>query len=398
MNDLPQIGPIQDAVFRLADRLDVVSIETIKAEDCGGRVLSDDLGSDRDSPAIDVSAMDGYAVRIHDVTGDPIAVSGTIPAGSPPQPLPIGKAIRIFTGAPVPPEADCIVRREDTLEHAHQVTIHIPASALQTGQNIRRRGENAPAGSVVLPKGTWITPAAMGAIATFAPSSLQVRKRVRTAVLNTGDELADIGQAVEPWQIRDSNGPLLETWLKQLPWVEFVGRQHVSDTLESAVTAIENQLPNVDAILLTGGVSMGDTDHVPAAIEQLGGAISFHRLPIRPGKPILGASIGGKLLLGLPGNPVSVAVTSRVLGLPLLRKVAGFASIANTSIACNIDNPDDKSLDLIWYRLVTIDDNGRAKLLGSQGSGDLVSLAISHGFVEIPSGMSGQGPWKLTYW
>jgi molybdopterin molybdotransferase len=238
----------------------------------------------------------------------------------------------------------------------------------------------------------------MGAVATFAPVQLTVQRRVRVVVLNTGDELACIGGHVEPWQIRDSNGPLLETWLKQLPWIDFVCRKHVGDKLHSIQSAIAAHLPHADAIVLTGGVSMGDADFVPEAIAKLDGEVVFHRLPIRPGKPVLGAHLDGKLILGLPGNPVSVAVTSRVIGLPLLRKLAGIVPTEASLERCELANADDKTLSLMWYRLVKIGPDSQVRLIDTQSSGDLVSLALSDGFVEIPIGARGIGPWRVQWW
>ncbi len=197
--------------------------------------------------------------------------------------------------------------------------------------------------------------------------------------------------------IRDSNGPMLDAWLRTLPWLRVVARARVRDSLQSLRETIEQYLNGCDAIILTGGVSMGDTDYVPQAIESLGGEIAFHRLPIRPGKPVLGASLAGKLLLGLPGNPVSVAVTSRVLGLPLLSRLVGRCQRPVQPLVV-LGNPDTQQLPLAWYRLVDLDPHGSVRLVASKGSGDLVSLARSAGYVAIPPGQSGAGPWQLTLW
>lgn len=398
MQLLSQIDPVASAIAKLAERLESVSAERCVTERASGRVLSEPLRADRDSPAIDVSAMDGYAFCLTDLRGEPLPLAGIAAAGSPPKSLSVGKAVRIFTGAAVPPEANCVIRREDTIELPDQVRIAVPFESLCAGQHIRRRGENKKAGEVVLACGTVLNAPAMGAVATFAPVQISVRRHVRVVVLNTGDELASIGSPVEPWQIRDSNGPLLESWLRQLPWIEFVCRKHVGDSMDSVQSAIADHLSQADAILLTGGVSMGDTDFVPEAIAKVGGEVAFHRLPIRPGGPVLGASLGGKLLLGLPGNPVSVAVTSRVIGFPLLSKLAGIMPIEESRERCELANADEKTMQLIWYRLVAISPDSQVRLISSQGSGDLVSLSLSDGFVEIPIGAQGSGPWQVRWW
>lgn len=399
-SELPQLDPIATAIAKLAERLAAVPAESIPPSQAAGRILAEPLAADRDSPALDVSAMDGYALRIEDIRraasqkDHRIAVSGTAAAGGPPLSLVAGEAVRIFTGAPVPPEADCVVQREQTTETEDFVTINVLPEA---GQNIRRQGENIRAGSQVLPAGILLEPSRMAAVATFAPPSISVRRRVKVAVLNTGDELVEVGKPTQPWQIHDSNGPTLESWLGRRGWLDVVHRSRVDDNLASVSAAIASAAEMADAVLLTGGVSMGDADYVPDAILGLGGEIAFHRLPIRPGKPVLGASLGGKLLLGLPGNPVSVSVTARVLGLPLLERLAA-AETTSPPQNVSLVNPDDKTLDLIWHRLVKIDATGGVQLVAGRGSGDVVALAASDGIVILPPQASGPGPWPLLRW
>ncbi len=393
----PQLNPVEAAIAKLAEKLAVVSSERVAIDHIHGRILAEDVLADRDSPPLDVSAMDGFAVRIGDLSTSSLPVQATTAAGTAPLSLLAGQAIRIFTGAPVPAEADCVVRREDTVESEQLVEFTVPPSSLLVGQNIRRQGENSRRGTVVLPAGTRMDAATIGAVASFGPREVPVHRKVRVAILNTGDELAEPGSAVADWQIRDSNGPTLAAWLATMPWVEVVARLRIDDSLAAVREALRLRLVDCDAILLTGGVSMGDTDFVPAAIDALGGETVFHRLPIRPGKPILGANLDGKLLLGLPGNPVSVAVTSRVFGTPLLHKLSG-SLITPPRPLVTLAEVDDKRLDLTWYRLVHIDPEGQIRLVSSQGSGDVVSLSHSTGFVEIPLGMGGDGPLRITLW
>ncbi len=398
MNGLPQLQSIEAAIDSLAQLLVSVDSEFIAVGDAAGRVLSEPLILDRDSPPIDVSAMDGYAVRVADVVSAEMPVAGTSCAGSPPMKLPDGSAIRIFTGAPIPIGADCVVKREDTLELDQRVRIELPIDRIKPRQNIRYQGENGNIGGVALVSGTELAAPAMASVATFGRGKLQVRRRLRVAVLNTGDELIPAGEPASAWQIRDSNGPLLEAWLRRTPWIDFQGRWQARDSFDGIRAAVEERLKSVDTLILTGGVSMGDTDFVPKAIDSVGGKIVFHRLPIRPGKPVLGAVLDGKLVVGLPGNPVSVAVTSRVIAAPLLRRQAGIQADCPTSVLTHIANPDDRTLPLVWYRLVSIGLDGQVRLIESRGSGDLISLSQSHGFVELPPGGSGPGPWKLTIW
>lgn len=390
-----------DAILALRSRLADLGDEEIDSACAVGRVLSVGLLADRDSPPLDVSAMDGYGVRLSDVaraidTQDGwLSVAHTIAAGRSPEVPPPGAAVKIFTGAPVPSEVDCVVKREDT-DESDASRVRIPALP-SLGQNIRLQGENSKAGEQVLCAGEVLSNTRVAALATFAGTRLRVRKRVRVAIVNTGDELVSLGQPAQPWQIRDSNGPFLDAWLRRFGWLEVVLRQSVRDDFDTLSSAISQAVQQADAVLLTGGVSMGDADFVPDAIRQLGGEIVFHRLPIRPGKPVLGAAIGGKLILGLPGNPVSVAVTARAIGLPLLESLAGrSADRAIPQVA--LENADSKTLGLVWHRLARVSALGGVELVDGRGSGDVVALASSDGFVVIPPGESGPGPWPWLTW
>lgn len=395
--NLPLLDPVGAAIATLQADLQPVSHERLEPNAVHGRILAERLLADRPSPALDVSAMDGYAIRIADANLRTLPVQTTTVAGGPPGKLEPGMAIRIFTGAALPMGADCVVKREETTEQEDSVTLNRLADTFQLGQNIRRQGENVARGECVLNEGQVLNSSAMAAVASFARSTIAVCRRVRVTILNTGDELAAPGQDVEDWQIRDSNGPVLESWLRKLGWIELLGRLQVADRLEAVQDALKLALETSDAVLLTGGVSMGDTDFVPEAIVKIGGEIRFHRLPIRPGKPILGAATNGKLILGLPGNPVSVAVTSRVFGMPLLGALAGSHVGDEKSPRIEIANPDDKMVDLTWYRLMSVHDN-RVRLLPSLGSGDLVSLARSDGFVAVPPGQASKGALPVCFW
>ncbi len=389
-----------DAIAALRSRLVDLGDEEIDSAHAVGRVLSVGLLADRDSPPLDVSAMDGYGVRFSDVTraidsnDGWLPVAHTIAAGMSPANPPPGAAVKIFTGAPVPSEVDCVVKREDT-DESEASRVRIP-SLPSLGQNIRLQGENSKAGEQVIRAGEVLANTRAAALATFAGTRVRVRKRVRVAIVNTGDELVSLGQPAEPWQIRDSNGPFLDAWIRQFGWLDVILRQSVRDDFDTLSSAISQAVQQADAVLLTGGVSMGDADFVPDAIRQLGGEIVFHRLPIRPGKPVLGASIGGKLILGLPGNPVSVAVTARAIALPLLESLAGKTKAHVPQI--RLENADSKTLGLVWHRLARTNAAGGVELVDGRGSGDVVALAASDGFVVIPPGKSGPGPWPWLTW
>ena len=393
--ELPQVDLVHSATQKLANLLQATPAERVPISDVVGRVLASPLLADRDSPALNVSAMDGYALRSEDLGKLTLPVSETIAAGSTPVDIPDGSAVRIFTGAPTPNNAACVIKREDVAEEPGQITLH--ETNVRARQNIRFQGENTQAGQKLLEAGTLVGASEIAAVASFGTSTVEVFKRPRIAILNTGDELVPAGQPVQPWQIRDSNGPTLHAWLTSLPFVHPALPLHVGDTLAAVEGALRSALDQSDVVLLTGGVSMGDTDYVPDAIRNVGGEICFHKLPIRPGRPVLGAQCGGKLILGLPGNPVSVAVTSRVIGLPLLNHLGGM-STPRVAEKRTIHNADSKTLHLHWFRLVSERVDGNLELTASKGSGDLVSLARSSGFIEVPAGESGPGPWPFRRW
>ncbi len=385
-------------IQELAAFLAPVGIEEVEWQESVGRILAETITAERDSPAADVSAMDGYAVRSRDISHANIPIFCTIAAGYPPSEFPPGTCARIFTGGMVPRQADVVIRCEDVIEEPDSISIRSEYFA-QIGDNIRRQGENATKGSIILGSGITLNQANLNGVLSGGNRVVQVHRRVRIGIINTGDELVDLHQPLEPWQIRDSNGPTLEFFCRQLPWVELLKRERVADSREKILQQLTMLLPKVDAIFLTGGVSMGGTDHVPHAIQEVGAKNVFHRIPIRPGKPILGAATrDGKLILGLPGNPVSVAVTALRFGLPLIRKIAGLKQVQSSSLPVRIRNCDSKTIPLTWYRLATINIDGTVSLIDTHGSGDLISLANSDGVVEIAPGCHGQGPFPWYPW
>lgn len=410
------------AVAELASRLKTVSTELLPLDQCTQRVLAADLCADRDSPACDVSAMDGFALHQADAVPQRVlSIAGISRPGAPSPPMPVpGQALQIFTGAPVPPGADLVVQREWVQENSLtqlQPPTHAPLntnneSAAPTaptitlgdhvynaGINIRRQGENARAGSPILRHGTRLHAGHIAAAANFGATHLSVASRIRVTILVTGDELAALDAQVAPWQLRDSNGPTLFALLANHLWIDPLPPQRVGDSLPKLVETVNAALPQCDALILTGGVSMGDFDFVPAALQQAGVETLFHKLPIRPGKPILGG-LGpqGQLVVGLPGNPVSAAVCGRRFVLPLLAHRAGLTSPHSPQPVMHVSTPNNRPLPLHWFRLVRWNSAGDLEWVPSQGSGDLVSLAASNGFVEIPANATGSGPWPYWSW
>ena len=386
------------AAEAMIEQLEPVTPERVDLPDAAGRALAQPLVADRPSPACDVSAMDGYAVRLSDMSPGRLNVAGEASIGQAPPAMPKGSALRIFTGGPVPEGAEAVIPREQLGEHSD--AIEIPGDLdVRPGQNIRRRGENGQAGETVVESGAAVTPPVAAAAATFGTGRVSVVRRLRIAAIVTGNEVHGLGAEVAPWQLRDSNGPTLEAMFAPLPWVDWQGAARASDERDKLKQTIQQALDGGDALLLTGGVSMGDYDFVPQVLAELGCRTLFHRLPIRPGKPILAAiGPGGQAVFGLPGNPVSVMTTARRIAAPVLRHRAGFAHTAPPAATVELIERDEKTLPLYWWRPVRLIEHGRARLVRTRGSGDLVSTARSDGFVEIPPGATGCGPWPFYRW
>ncbi|MGD9689898.1 MAG: molybdopterin molybdotransferase MoeA [Phycisphaerales bacterium] len=407
--------------------LEAVEDERVSLARAGGRVLAQRVVADRPSPAMDYSAMDGFAVRADDVAGPGaggtrsegrgprLRVLGELRIGREPPALPAepGAALRIVTGAPIPAGADAVIMRERTRavdgggsagDGATEIEIDAAhAREVCAGMNIRRTGENAAIGAVLLEPGMEVTAPVAGVLASVGAGEPRVHRRVRVAILSTGDELVDPTSKVAPtqWQVRDSNAPALGAMLATRAWIEVLPAGRLPDDRAAIVREVGETLARVDALLLTGGVSMGERDFVPGVLAELGVRTLFHKLRQRPGRPVLaGVDRRGVPVLALPGNPVSVLVTARRLALAALRRRAGFAQPDPPPARVLIVNPDEKSIDLWWHRLASLEPGveGRARLVDARGSGDVVGAGRSDGFVEMPPGAKGPGPWAFYAW
>ncbi|MEM1212392.1 MAG: molybdopterin molybdotransferase MoeA [Planctomycetota bacterium] len=414
MSGVPEMMEPVEAVAAMRGRVAAVGgpAERLALAEAVGRVLVSDQYPDRDSPPFDASAMDGYAVRLAEVgglaEGQTLPVSGEVKMGQAPPAMPGGHAVRVFTGGAVPAEADAVLKREDLEESAAAIGLRVPAATFRDGQNIRRRGENASGASPFLRAGSLLTPAGASACAAFGIEEVEVRRKVQVVGLVTGDELVRPGNEPGPYQLRDSNGRTLASAFTALPWCEVVAVRHCGDQRAEIAAAVSLALAEADAVVLTGGVSKGDHDHVPGAVhDAMGGAgeVVYHGLTMRPGKPNFGAvsgdgAGGGRPVFGLPGNPVSVLVGLRLLVTPVLQAVAGLAASAwDEPVAVVLDETDGKQLHLNWYRTVRRTGPGRAALITGKGSGDLVHTAGSDGFVHVPPGVAtGDQPLPFYAW
>ncbi|MCC7409768.1 MAG: molybdopterin molybdotransferase MoeA [Phycisphaeraceae bacterium] len=386
------------ATAALCELVTPVPRQSVACSQAAGLVLAEPILLDRPSPACDVSAMDGYAVHMADLTLQVLPVHGEVEPGVPAEAMRPGAAVRVFTGAMIPAQTQAVIPREEVIELDGAIRLP-PGQEVRTGQHIRRRGENGLAGRVVIEAGRVLASPMLAAVASCGRASIRVHRPLRVGILVTGGEVLDVHATPEPWQLRDGNGPALAGLLTGPVWLAPLPPRHVPDEPAAITQAVTELLEQCDALLLTGGVSAGDHDHVPAVLRELGLRIVFHRLAIRPGKPMLGAvDAVGRPVLALPGNPVSVMVTARRLAMAALRRRAGLARTQPMAEIVEVADDSPAPAKLTWFPLIRFTAPGRACLAAGMGSGDWVSAAASEGFIEVPPSEPARGSRRLYRW
>ena len=311
--------PVADAqarLFALARRL---PIEMVPVGRSVGRWLARDILALRDQPWADLSAMDGYAVRAAEYPG-PWRLAGESAAGAAHLPaLSPGEAVRIFTGAPLPPGADAILMQENATRDGDLLRAN--ADPLPAGRHVRPAASDFARDTVLLRAGTRIGPAQIALAVLAGHGDLPVHARPRVALLSTGNELVPPGAPTPPGFLPSSNAPMLAAMLADVP-CDVIDLGIIADDLDAMVAALE-QAREADIIVSTGGASVGDHDLVRPAFAKAGGTLDFWKIRMRPGKPLMAGRLGGSLFLGLPGNPVSAFVTGTLFLLPLIRHLGG---------------------------------------------------------------------------
>ena len=372
----------------IVDHVRPLASERIGLLEALGACLGRDVRADRDIPPTDRSAMDGFALRSGDINGaaTSLRLVGESTAGGPSRPnVSPGACVRILTGAVVPRGADTVVKVEETTEANGYVTF--PAK-VACGANIRRRGEVAAKGKVVLTRGSVLDPAQVGLCASVGKAMVYVHRRPSVAVLCTGKELKGLADKVRPYQLRNSNGPSLLAALMDAERI--VARQQIIPDDPRILTAKLKAAVNAhDVVILTGGVSVGKYDFVPGAVEQVGATIRFHGVKMKPGGPQLYATLGGnRHIFGLPGNPLSALNGLHEFALPAIRRLSGLPVDACRPI---LHMPLDTAVrakgsrwEYVLTRLVDSPSGSRLRPLRSTGSGDLVAAAQADGVILVP--------------
>jgi molybdopterin molybdotransferase len=363
----------------------VLGVERVALADSVGRVLAQDLVADSPLPAFPSSAVDGYAVRAADA-GKTLRVLGESAAGRPfDRTVGPGTAARILTGGAVPDGADCVVMVEDVTISGDQVTV---PPGLHSGSNFHKVGDDLRAGDRILTAGTQLGAAEIGIAAATGRADLPVRRRPRLALMSTGDELVEVGKTPAPGQIPDSNRWALLAALREAG-AEVYLLGIAPDEPDSLRRLVVDALKNADALVTSGGVSVGTHDLVKPLLESLG-TVHIGRVKLKPGKPFTFATLpDNRLAFGLPGFPVSSLVTFEVFVRPALRKMQGFAQLQRPTLPVRLGYDARPTAERTEYQRVTLHREGRelvAETTGSQSSSRLMSLAGAHALVRIAAG------------
>ncbi|MDI1237476.1 MAG: molybdopterin molybdotransferase MoeA [Polaromonas sp.] len=389
----PPLKALDAALAELLGRAEpLAGSDTVFTFDADGRVLAEDVVSALQVPPDDNSAMDGYAVRSTEMADEGVVlrVSQRIAAGSSGSALEPGTVARIFTGAPIPAGADAVVMQEDCVplpdREGHVSVRQLP----RPGQWIRRAGEDVTRGATVLSKGERLTPAGLGLAASIGMDRLQVARRPRVALFSTGDELVMPGEVapaqMRPGAIYNSNRFFLRALLLRLG-CEVSDLGIVPDKRDATLDALRSASQAHDLILTSGGVSVGEEDHIKPAVQQLG-SLDLWQIAMKPGKPFAYGRVGAAHFMGLPGNPVSSFLTFLLLVQPFLLRLQGVIDVAPKSIAATAHFTWPRADKRREFLRVRRNAAGGLDLFPNQSSGVLTSAVWGDGVVDNPSGQT----------
>lgn len=383
---------VEEALERILREISPLDVTQVPLPQSLGLVLAEDVVAHEDIPPFANSAMDGFALLSHDSQprdGQPprLRVTGGVAAGYvADHAVEEGTAMRIMTGAPVPPGADTVIQVELTRSDGSDSEWVEILEAVERGNNIRPAGEDMRHGQTILLRGSEIGPWEIGVLATLGWAMVPVVRRPQVAIVSTGDEVIDVSEPLQPGKIRNSNGYLLEAAIRQAG-AEPHRLGIALDTVESLREKF-SQAMQYDLIITSGGVSVGDFDLVKNIMAEQG-AISFWRINMRPGKPVAFGHIGSVPLLGLPGNPVSAAVTFELFARPVIRKMLGHTRLLRPQIDVVVeDGVSDRAMRRHYVRAKVQWRDGRfvARTTGNQGSHIMTSLLNANALVIVPEG------------
>ena len=382
----PMLSVAEALALMAAAARPVIDVELVDTMHANGRVLAAAQTSSLNVPERDNTQMDGYAVRALDCASGAasLPVSQRIAAGHVGQPLQPGTAARIFTGALIPDGADCVVMQEQCTLNDGVVTIdHLP----QAGEWVRRQGEDIRAGSVILEAGRRLRSQEMGLAASVGLARLPVLRKLRVALFSTGDELAMPGQPLPPGAVYNSNRFTLRGLLENLG-CEIHDLGIVPDTLEATRAVLRQAAQGGDLIITSGGVSVGEEDHIKPAVEAEG-RLTMWQIAVKPGKPLAFGEVEQAFFVGLPGNPVSSFVTFLLFVRPFILRLQGVTgSVAPRSYRLAAAFERAKADRRNEFLRAKINDDGELELFANQSSGVLTSTVWGDGLIDCPPGLS----------
>lgn len=354
--------------------------EVVKLENAYGRVLAEDVHADRNYPPFNRSAVDGFAIREQDLLeGGEFEIIEEVLAGSVPEfSVSFKKAIKIMTGAPVPLGANAVIKVEDSEISENTVRFSLKTAKLYT--NISLEGEDTKQGELVLKKNQACTPLVLGTLAALGKAEVKTYKHPIVAILSTGDEIRSVNEKILSHQIRDSNSYSLLGFFNQFG-ITPVYKTIVADDKEKLREAI-GKVSDADIVILSGGVSMGDADFVPEILQQSGIKKLFHKVEIKPGKPLWVGSKNKKVVFALPGNPFSVQVAFKVFIEPYLRKSMGLEPLK--SLKLPLKGNKKKKTKFAEYFPCKIS-NSSLEIISFNGSGDIKAAILSDGIALHPT-------------
>ena len=392
-----------DALSFLIDSASVTAkTEAVSLDDSLGRILASDIHSTINVPGFDNSAMDGYTIALNDsqVAQENLSfkVVDRIAAGSTGKDLNSGSAARIFTGAPIPKGANTVVMQEECKlsEDKSQITV---ARAINLNENIRPTGNDILKGNVILSSGKQIKPQDISLAASVGVGELVVFKKIKVGVFFTGDELVEPGNPLSPGKIYNSNRYALVALLKQVG-CDVVNLGNIEDKLDATCDALEALESKCDLIMTTGGVSVGEEDHVKPAVEKLG-ELNLWKIRMKPGKPLAYGKVKQTPFIGLPGNPVSSFVTFCIFSLPFIKKMQGNSNYESKILKVKTNFDCKRAKPRREYARVRIDystETPLANLFPKQGSDVMSSVVWADGIIEIPENTTFEAGTILNYY
>lgn len=385
--------PVAEARQRILDAVvPIAGDEILPLRSALGRILAAPVRAGLDVPTFANSAMDGYAVRSADLAADgttALQLIGQVMAGAPfDGRVEAGQTVRIMTGAVLPDGADTVIMQEQVEADGEQVRI---GPGQKAGANVRHPGEDIRSGEVVLEAGTRLLPPQLGVIASLGQAEVRVRRRLRVAFFSTGDELVGLGRPLGPGQIYDSNRYSLHAMLTRLG-AEVIDLGVIPDTREAVRAAFTDAAAQADAVITSGGVSVGEADYVKETLEAMG-EVDFWRIAMKPGKPLAIGQLGGARFFGLPGNPVSVMATFYQFTQPALEKMMGTSPTPPPLLQARATAALKKSPGRLEFQrgLMATTPEGELQVrpTGGQGSHLMTSMSRANCFIILPTESAG---------